>query len=226
MLEALRGAQKSGPYRLGGHCFGGLIAFEMARQLTAQNEEVELLAIVNTPAPLAPITPPAELGQARYIETIARACEEVSGKRVPLATGELDGLDDDAQLHALRQAMIAAELLPTEADVNYIRGLVSVFRANSRARYRAAHKLAVPIALFRASERHPLFDFSAAEDRYVAPSQSTLGWNRLSTRRVAVHPVPGNHLTMLNAPHIETLAQALQGCLAGGADDFCAWESD
>src|SRR5207253_1291887 len=34
-IEALRGIQPRGPYLLGGFCNGGLIAFEMARQLEA-----------------------------------------------------------------------------------------------------------------------------------------------------------------------------------------------
>ena len=42
-LEAIRLIQRRGPYRLGGHSSGGLIAFEMARQLHQQGEDVELL---------------------------------------------------------------------------------------------------------------------------------------------------------------------------------------
>ena len=45
-VETLRAFQPDGPYFLGGHCNGGLIAFEMARQLKAQGQEVALLAII------------------------------------------------------------------------------------------------------------------------------------------------------------------------------------
>jgi hypothetical protein len=64
--------------------------------------------------------------------------------------------------------------------------------------------------LFRARDFHPHFDFSAAEDPGVAPADSTLGWKRFSTSPVAVHNVPGNHLTMLAMPNIEALALALR----------------
>jgi thioesterase domain-containing protein len=47
-LPALRAIQPSGPYRLGGHCNGGLVAFEMARRLEAQGEEVALLVMIAT----------------------------------------------------------------------------------------------------------------------------------------------------------------------------------
>jgi hypothetical protein len=43
--------QPQGPYRLGGFCNGGLLAYEMARQLEQQGEAVEFLALVNPSAP-------------------------------------------------------------------------------------------------------------------------------------------------------------------------------
>src|SRR5207237_3712236 len=45
-LEALRSVQPEGPYLLGGFCAGGHVAFEMARQLQAQGERVDALAII------------------------------------------------------------------------------------------------------------------------------------------------------------------------------------
>ena len=43
----LRSVQPDGPYRLAGYCFGGICAYEMARQLRREGEDVELLAIVD-----------------------------------------------------------------------------------------------------------------------------------------------------------------------------------
>jgi amino acid adenylation domain-containing protein len=50
-LSALRQVQGSGPYLLGGWSFGGLVAWEMARQLAASGEEVALLALLDTSLP-------------------------------------------------------------------------------------------------------------------------------------------------------------------------------
>jgi amino acid adenylation domain-containing protein len=49
-LAELRKALPHGPYRIGGFCVGGLIAFEMALQLQAIGEVVERLIIVDTAA--------------------------------------------------------------------------------------------------------------------------------------------------------------------------------
>jgi aspartate racemase len=47
-VRELIALQPSGPYRLGGYCLGGTIAFEMAQQLQAQGERVSLVAMLDT----------------------------------------------------------------------------------------------------------------------------------------------------------------------------------
>ncbi len=49
--EALLGLQPHGPYLLGGYCFGGYVAYEMARLLRARGEEIALLALIDSAAP-------------------------------------------------------------------------------------------------------------------------------------------------------------------------------
>jgi len=49
-LAAVRAAQPHGPYRLGGFCGSGLVAYEMARQLAALGETVEFLALIEVHA--------------------------------------------------------------------------------------------------------------------------------------------------------------------------------
>jgi amino acid adenylation domain len=45
-IAALRNVQPTGPYMLGGFCNGGLVAYEMAQQLYAAGEQVDLLLLV------------------------------------------------------------------------------------------------------------------------------------------------------------------------------------
>ena len=49
-LEAIRGVQPHGPYMLGGECNGGLVAYEIARRLEAQGEQVSLLMLLSASA--------------------------------------------------------------------------------------------------------------------------------------------------------------------------------
>ncbi|HTQ30931.1 MAG TPA: alpha/beta fold hydrolase, partial [Opitutaceae bacterium] len=46
-IKAIRSLQPQGPYFVGGHCFGCLLAWEVASQLKAQGHEVGLLALLD-----------------------------------------------------------------------------------------------------------------------------------------------------------------------------------
>jgi acetoacetyl-CoA synthetase len=46
-IETMRTVQPSGPYAIGGYSFGGLVAFEIARRLSAGGEQVEWLAMID-----------------------------------------------------------------------------------------------------------------------------------------------------------------------------------
>jgi thioesterase domain-containing protein len=50
-LDDLRAFQPAGPYFIGGFCLGGIVAFELARQLRAQGQDVALLALIESPSP-------------------------------------------------------------------------------------------------------------------------------------------------------------------------------
>jgi thioesterase domain-containing protein len=47
-VAEIRELQPGGPYLLGGYSGGGIVAFEMARRLTALGQEVGLLAFIDT----------------------------------------------------------------------------------------------------------------------------------------------------------------------------------
>ncbi|RJL18567.1 type I polyketide synthase [Paracoccus siganidrum] len=53
-IAELKQVQPHGPYLLGGFSGGGLIAWEMARQLEAEGEEVALTVLLDTPLPMRP----------------------------------------------------------------------------------------------------------------------------------------------------------------------------
>jgi thioesterase domain-containing protein len=56
-LAALRSFQPEGPYRLGDHCNGALVAFEMARQLRAQGQVVDPPILIGADVSGAPRQP-------------------------------------------------------------------------------------------------------------------------------------------------------------------------
>ena len=76
-IDVLRSVQPEGPYLLGGWCNGGLMAYEIARQLYVQGQIVDLLVLMDsdTPAPwkwqrriITGLGTLLRLGQARQME--------------------------------------------------------------------------------------------------------------------------------------------------------------
>ncbi|MEO0490420.1 MAG: alpha/beta fold hydrolase, partial [Cyanobacteria bacterium J06659_2] len=53
-VEEMRMVQPNGPYLVGGHCFGGAVAFEIAQQLQAQGEEIVSIVLIDAYRPEPP----------------------------------------------------------------------------------------------------------------------------------------------------------------------------
>jgi pimeloyl-ACP methyl ester carboxylesterase len=53
-LPAVRAARPHGPYVLGGHCAGGMVALEIARLLASDGEQVSCVVMIDTVAPQPP----------------------------------------------------------------------------------------------------------------------------------------------------------------------------
>jgi amino acid adenylation domain-containing protein len=72
--QSIRRLRPHGPYLLGGYCFGGIVAFETARQLIAMGAEVPLVALFDVPAP----------GHPRFLRAFGRRLRVLKPAGVPL----------------------------------------------------------------------------------------------------------------------------------------------
>src|SRR5262249_5792331 len=70
-LAALRTRQPHGPYRIVAFCLGGMIAFEMARQLRRAGEEVALLALADSQSPTPGLALPLQANLAYALRHVA-----------------------------------------------------------------------------------------------------------------------------------------------------------
>ncbi|MFC3528160.1 amino acid adenylation domain-containing protein [Paracoccus mangrovi] len=215
MVAAIRQVQPQGPYMLAGHCFGALVAYETARLLEAGGDTVAHVVVMDAPAPLARgaglnVIEDAAPDDADWLAAVAGVLAASAETVLVLDAAEIRAAGDGLSLAAERLA--GAGLLPAAAARDLLGGFVSVFKANSRARFQADQAIAAPISLIRAGEAHPDYDYSAAEDDPDGAS-SSLGWRALSQARGAVHQVAGNHLTMLSPKNSGAVARRLAAIL-------------
>ncbi|MGE5275910.1 MAG: amino acid adenylation domain-containing protein, partial [Acidobacteriota bacterium] len=201
-IEELRAFQPEGPYYLGGHSFGGLVAFEMARQLHARGRRVGLLALLDTSAfPFEPRPTRLEFVRNRTRFHATKLKEIPAERRV----GYL--LERGRALAALAGGLLLRAYERVFRPLRRARR--RVFEANRRAALRYVPGFyAGPVTLFWAADRWRRL----ADGR--PPRDPRLGWGRLCGGGVDVHEVPGNHASMLDdGANVQALAEKLSACL-------------
>jgi hypothetical protein len=69
-LNEIRAIQPQGPYLIGGYCFGGLVAFEMAHRLVTMGEKIACLILIGTHAPRSSSLPSPGVWLRRHLEAL------------------------------------------------------------------------------------------------------------------------------------------------------------
>ncbi|MCX7570500.1 amino acid adenylation domain-containing protein, partial [Tumebacillus sp. DT12] len=199
-LREIREVQPEGPYLLGGWSLGGVVAYEMARQLREAGQEVAMLALLDSRAPIADFKDES-LTEER--EVLALLVDEIAGQfalDTSDLTSRLDTMDRADVWAALLTLAKASGSLPPGIDATHLERLYRVYRGNLLADYHyQAQPLAQPTVLFRAAD----------EDSPYHRHDAANGWSALVTADLTVREVPGRHSSMLQTPHVGTLADTL-----------------
>ncbi|HEU4648610.1 MAG TPA: MupA/Atu3671 family FMN-dependent luciferase-like monooxygenase [Gemmatimonadales bacterium] len=197
-ITAIRSIQPGGPYHLSGAQFGGVVAFEMARQLRAQGEEIGLLVLLHSTAP----------GPVRNGVTLAGATRRVMHQVRSVLELPLRASAARRNGWTLRPVGTVPSGSESAASVRHANGatVLTVAEATRLAeRSYEPQRVPVPVAVFRAS------NWRAA--RNAVPH---LGWEAWSDA-VDVYDVPGDDTTMLEEPYVGAVADRLRQCLEAAA---------
>jgi thioesterase domain-containing protein len=180
-IDEMLGMQPAGPFFLLGYSLGGLIAYEVARQLRAHGHEIGLLGMIDT-------SPESTLGESTEyaIPLLIRY-----GLRLDADIGEMLTLDADTRNEKLLRMGVEAGTLPRDYGLPKLRRMLELYEVNGRAQ--AAYRvrpLAETIVLFRSDE----------------PGPPSLGWDRY-VPEVAVVLSPGDHFQILEPGSVTVIAQ-------------------
>ncbi|MBL9123808.1 MAG: hypothetical protein JNG90_09265, partial [Planctomycetaceae bacterium] len=193
-LNAIRSVQPEGPYQLCGWSTGGIIAFEIARQLAASGASVGLLALVDAAIPRAG----ESFGEADLAALLSM-----------LFPGEdfahLRDKSPDEQLREFSERAQRAGLLVAESASRQANRIYQVFQANLRgvAEYRPGPLQGCSLTILRAGQH--------ATPMHADP---WLGWQPWAEGGIEVLEVDASHLDILEAPAVEQVAKILGPRLA------------
>ncbi|MFE1744077.1 amino acid adenylation domain-containing protein [Coleofasciculus sp. H7-2] len=227
-IKEIRSIQPNGPYFIGGHCFGGTIAFEIAQQLKAQGEEVSILALVDAYAPKTVPNNKLFLGiRASYhyldfliYKTFYYHAEQLKQKNF---IGQLTYLAD------WLQKKVGSKLTKSKSSATKKRNHnkpqpIHQNSANPQStdkfipyevRYLQAEKMNREVKAKYIPQVYPgcLLLFRANKQKLEWYFGEKLGWEDLAAAGVEIHEIPGIFGNLFNAASMPFLVQEMKSVL-------------
>ncbi|MBT2543492.1 amino acid adenylation domain-containing protein [Streptomyces sp. ISL-44] len=202
---ALTAAVPQGPYRLGGWSMGGVIALEMAQQLTAAGHEVEHLAVIDLLEPPGPAPERAEIDDAVLLSWFGRDLAGLAGTSWEPDPELFRAADcPEAAFEILYTKAAELDVLPAGVGLEMFSEIHTRFARNFRALLSYAPQ---PYAGATA--------FLRAEDG--STDEAVAAWSQLFPSGFHYVALPGDHYTVMQSPRLRLLADQLSLWLAGSA---------
>lgn len=202
-IKFMRSVQPEGPYLLGGFCAGGLLAYEVAQQLHAAGEAVDLLVLID---PMA--------GPIRLIRLLGSFIRRI---------GNLIRLSPGKQLDWFLHVRYISRILRRTRDENteHVDSLMRRWREEHPKRLSL-----IPAAEALRQDWMAVFVWAVSgylPRRYRGkmtylfarenPDSRNLWWGKVvETENVEIHFIPGTHETC-RTEHLHDLAECLKVCL-------------
>jgi amino acid adenylation domain-containing protein len=208
--EEIRNLQPEGPYFLGGYCFGGTVAFEVARQLQVHGHQVGLLAIIDNTAP-----------NFSYDQISWQPGTVIKFFRnLPYWLSHFLHLSPDQMLARLRRkAKQKAKNIfdPPTVEHSWV-DIEEIIDDDLSQIPKEHHKLLMAHYLALINYQPQVYPgritlFRTRRESLLGPFDSEMGWGRLATEGVEIKEISGFHAALLQQPHVQSLAKQLRRCL-------------
>lgn len=210
-IAQMRTIQPQGPYFLGGYCFGGWVAFEMARQLQAQGEEIAFLALLESdfddarkPLPLAQrLACHLSYGRTQGFNYLT---QKVKQKLAKVTVKRKQKTGDSLPYDLVFYAATGRNLPDAVRESAPLEDLEAIHYANEKAfNDYVMHTYAGNAHVFISSEG------SVRKFTQLTPYA---GWEKWIQGEISVERIAGDHLNFLEEPYVQVLAAKLNIAIA------------
>ena len=193
----VRSVQPRGPYFLLGYSFGGVLAFEVARELMSHGEPIGLVIMLDCPAPGYPKPMPAAQRLKLHIQNIL----ELSNRdRIAYLRERFDN-------GVLRlQGLVGARPIAENTDLTP----PHIQRVNAALYEAYAHYVPAPLgvdALFLTADAPPDWPTAVFDD-------PLMGWGPVLRGRLSQCGVPGAHLSIFDPENVPILAERVRNAVS------------
>jgi thioesterase domain-containing protein/acyl carrier protein len=214
-LTEIRSVQRTGPYALGGQSFGGYVAYEIARQLTAVGERVALVALLETWSPIfrgEQVLSRSFPDEAVILATVVNTASRIFHSEFSLTSEEIGQIDPEARIEYALDRIREANIIPP-AGIEHTRRIMKIHLSTVRAgrRYRP-EPYAGLLTVFRAPDIEPWLVQLNGHPAF-GDQELWTGWQSLTPEPLEIFTIPGTHTTFILEPSVRLLARHLTACL-------------
>lgn len=218
-VDAIRTVQETGPYHLIGFSNGGIIAFELACQLREKGQAVAYLGLIDISLPGT---------EARYVKTLAlklfpgRVLQKIPAFFENYLKSRPDSRIYPWIMRSTRTVVHGllfrsmAKSLPESVSEDH--AAVHI-KESELARFPEDNRPTIKVQLNASwmylphTFRGDAVIYSTGPDPILHPGDRTRGWQSVVSGNCEVIPVPGNHTTLFDEPHLSVLNERIRETL-------------
>lgn len=203
-LVAIQEIQPSGPYHFAAWSSGGIIAYEIARRLIDDGEQVATVALFDSFAP-AMMQMDSE-DDAMILSELVKFLNRFYHLNIDLSYETLASVGPDERIAITLAGAKGMGFVPEEFDEHYMRRFLAVCKANLRAisQYVEVQQPEVPAILYRA------LDSNGRSYTLDIDSCSDLGWGSLIGRPIEVIDVNADHVSIIAGNEVIQIARDMR----------------
>jgi len=228
-IGKIRQIQPHGPYLLGGLCAGGVIAYEIARQLQKEGEPIAMLGLIDAADVGVAVRTGHRAGQRlksfssafqgdrsepawqRWAKALRKAAGKIANLVIYTVSSRLEERRLHRKLRILRDHLDRGAVPPPAVHDLSVAQIYQFALTDDTDR----ELFRGDVALFRASMADGTPENEPYIDRFADP---LLGWQRRISGVVHCFDVPGGHFSMLQEPHAEVTARHMQSVIDRALD--------
>ena len=201
--NAIRTIQATGPYHLAGWSAGGIFAYELARILIENGEEVASLTLLDTPLPSIYADVPLD-DDIRFMLDLGRFANWFKGTNIEVdgdMLNKLEAMDEDARWQFASDLAQSSGALPHGVPISYFRKVVQSAKAHATM-IRGYHLKPIDanVILVRPEQPNVLSQMTGQT------LDHDLGWKEILEDRLLLLESPGDHFTMMEGDNAASLA--------------------
>jgi amino acid adenylation domain-containing protein len=202
-LVAIREIQPLGPYHLAAWSSGGISAYEIARRLIDDGEQVKTVALFDSFAPALMHIDVED--DAMILSELVKFLNRFYHLNIDLSYDTLASIGPEERIYLTLACVKQTGFIPEEFDEAYMRRFLAVCQANLQAisQYVAVPRPEVPIVLYRA------LDPSGRSYTLDTDSSFDLGWGKLVGRSIEVIDVDADHVSMISGDEVKQIVRDL-----------------